>query len=261
MASGTVRKSRMVVVRGEAAPVTFPRPEVDVPAPRPHPETESPMNLALFRTLAVALPLLVPVAGCFTIKGEPGAKPAVMPAAMRAGELMSGTYSSAAQAKADPDFRDVRLHMVRIWPERTDAYWLYVEQAMASSLDKPYRQRVYAVKVEPDGKVASHVYELPGDPMGFAGAWKDPKRLDLVNPDLLVPREGCTVFLEGEGEGEGWKGATRANACVSNLMGAAYATSEVTVTAEALTSWDRGFDKDGKQVWGSKKGAYRFVRE
>lgn len=261
MASGTVRKSRMVVVRGEAAPVTFPRPEVDVPAPRPHPETESPMNLALFRTLAVALPLLVPVAGCFTIKGEPGAKPAVMPAAMRAGELMSGTYSSAAQAKADPDFRDVRLHMVRIWPERTDAYWLYVEQAMASSLDKPYRQRVYAVKVEPDGKVASHVYELPGDPMGFAGAWKDPKRLDLVNPDLLVPREGCTVFLEGEGEGEGWKGATQANACVSNLMGAAYATSEVTVTAEALTSWDRGFDKDGKQVWGSKKGAYRFVRE
>ncbi len=259
MASGTVRKSRMVVVRGEAAPVTFPRPEVDVPAPRPHPETESPMNLALFRTLAVALPLLVPVAGCFTIKGEPGAKPAVMPAAMRAGELMSGTYSSAAQAKADPDFRDVRLHMVRIWPERTDAYWLYVEQAMASSLDKPYRQRVYAVKVEPDGKVASHVYELPGDPMGFAGAWKDPKRLDLVNPDLLVPREGCTVFLEGEGEG--WKGATQANACVSNLMGAAYATSEVTVTAEALTSWDRGFDKDGKQVWGSKKGAYRFVRE
>jgi hypothetical protein len=219
------------------------------------------MNLALFRTLAVALPLLVPVPGCFTIKGEPGAKPAVMPAAMRAGELMSGTYSSAAQAKADPDFRDVRLHMVRIWPERTDAYWLYVEQAMASSLDKPYRQRVYAVKVEPDGKVASHVYELPGDPMGFAGAWKDPRRLDLVNPDLLVAREGCTVFLEGEGEGEGWKGATRANACVSNLMGAAYATSEVTVTAEALTSWDRGFDKDGKQVWGSKKGAYRFVRE
>ena len=211
------------------------------------------------RTIVLALPLLVPVAGCFTIKGEPDAKPVVMPAAMRAGELMAGSYSSAAQAKADPDFRDVRLHMVRIWPERTDAYWLYVEQAMASSLEKPYRQRVYAVKVEPDGKVASHVYELPGDPLGFAGAWKDPKRLDLVNPDLLTAREGCTVFLETEGEG--WKGGTRANACVSNLMGAAYATSEVTVTAEALTSWDRGFDQAGKQVWGSTKGAYRFVRE
>lgn len=217
------------------------------------------MTLNRIRTIVLALPLLVPVAGCFTIKGEPGAKPVVMPAAMRAGELMAGSYSSAAQAKADPDFRDVRLHMVRIWPDRSDAYWLYVEQAMAASLDKPYRQRVYAVKVEPDGKVASHIYELPGDPLGFAGAWKDPKRLDLVNPDLLTAREGCTVFLEAEGEG--WKGGTRANACVSNLMGAAYATSEVTVGGKELTSWDRGFDQAGKQVWGSTKGAYRFVRE
>jgi hypothetical protein len=217
------------------------------------------MTLNRIRTIVLALPLLVPVAGCFTIKGEPGAKPVVMPAAMRAGELMAGSYSSAAQAKTDPDFRDVRLHMVRIWPERTDAYWLYVEQAMASSLDKPYRQRVYAVKVEPDGKVASHIYELPGDPLGFAGAWNDPKRLDLVNPDLLTPREGCTVFLEADGEG--WKGATRPNTCLSDYQGAAYTTSEVTVAREALTSWDRGFDQAGKQVWGSTKGPYRFVRE
>jgi CpeT protein len=217
------------------------------------------MTLNRIRTVALALPLLFPLAGCYTIKGEPGAKPVVMPAALQAGELMAGSYSSAAQAKADPDFRDVRLHMVRIWPERTDAYWLYVEQAMATSLDKPYRQRVYAVKVEPDGKVASHVYELPGDPMSFAGAWQDPKRLDLTSPELLTPREGCTVFLEADGEG--WKGATRPNTCVSNLMGAAYATSEVTVGRDALTSWDRGFDAAGKQVWGSTKGAYRFVRE
>ncbi len=210
-------------------------------------------------TLAIALPLLLPVAGCYTIKGEPVAKPTVMPAAIQAGELMAGSYSSAAQAKSDADFRDVRLHMVRIWPERTDAYWLYVEQAMATSLDKPYRQRVYAVKVEPDGKVASHVYELPGDPMSFAGAWKDPKRLDLTSPELLTPREGCTVFLEADGEG--WRGATRPNTCVSNLMGAAYATSEVTIGRDALASWDRGFDAAGKQVWGSKKGPYRFVRE
>jgi len=217
------------------------------------------MTRSTLCTLAAVLPLLASAPGCYTIKGEPDAKAQVMPEATRAGEMMAGRYSSAAQAKADPDFRDVRLEMVRIWPERTDAYWLYVEQAMASSLDKPYRQRVYAVKVEPDGKVASHVYELPGDPLGFAGAWKDPKRLDLVNPDLLTPREGCTVFLEPDAAG--WKGATRANECLSSLMGAAYATSEVTVTAEALTSWDRGFDQAGKQVWGSTKGPYRFVRE
>jgi len=209
------------------------------------------------RTIAAAFALLA--GACGTINQGP--VPAISAPSASVDEVaswMAGTYSSAAQAKADPDFRDVRLHMVRIWPERTDAYWLYVEQATASSLEQPYRQRVYAVKVEPDGKVASHVYELPGDPMGFAGAWKDPKRLDLVNPDLLVPREGCTVFLEAGAEG--WKGSTRPNTCVSTLMGAAYATSEVTVGAKELTSWDRGFDAAGKQVWGSTKGPYLFER-
>jgi len=32
--------------------------------------------------------------------------------------------------------------MVQIWEERTDGYWLYVEQAIAGYQDKPYRQRI-----------------------------------------------------------------------------------------------------------------------
>jgi len=197
--------------------------------------------------------------GCFTIKGEPTARDVIMPEAMRAGEMMVGSFSSAAQAKADPEFRDVRLHMVRIWPDRRDAFWMYVEQAMAESAATPYRQRIYAIKVAPDGSVASHVHEIPGDPLVFAGAWREPARLDALNPDLLSAREGCTVWLKPEGDG--FSGMTRANECVSTLRGAAYATSEVTVTRAELRSWDRGFDKDGTQVWGSTKGPYLFRRE
>lgn len=40
---------------------------------------------------------------------------------------MVGSYSSEAQSLADKEFRDVRLHMTRIWPERKDGCWLYVE--------------------------------------------------------------------------------------------------------------------------------------
>ena len=46
--------------------------------------------------------------------------------------------------------------------------------------------------------------------------------------------------------------------CPSNLHGASYATSEVTITPEALTSWDRGYDDNGKQVWGAENSAYEF---
>jgi hypothetical protein len=28
-----------------------------------------------------------------------------------------------------------------------------------------------------------------------------------------------------------------------------------------MVSWDRGFDKEGKQVWGAQKGGYRFVKK
>jgi len=184
--------------------------------------------------------------------------PAVAPAVLEAGELMVGRYDSSRQAIADPDFRDVRLAMIRIWPERTDAFWIYVEQAMASSPARPYRQRIYAVRTEADDRVTSHVYELPGDPLLYAGAQDDPSRLAPLTPESLELREGCAVHLT-RADG-GWTGATLPNACLSSHMGAAYATSEVTVTREALTSWDRGYDAGGRQVWGATKGPYVFLR-
>ena len=78
---------------------------------------------------------------------------------------------SAAQAAEDPDFYDIRLEMVRIWPDRTDGIWLYVEQAAATHLDQPYRQRVYHVTEEGDGIFRSEVYAL-SEPLQYAGEWK-----------------------------------------------------------------------------------------
>jgi hypothetical protein len=199
--------------------------------------------------------------------------------------LLTGSYSSAEQAREDPEFREIVLHMTPIWSDRADGPWLYVEQAAAGSLDKPYRQRVYqlALSERPDlapGTVESRVFELPGDPLAFAGAWQDPSRFDDLDPATLVARDGCTVFLRplpteaqpdpASEDGTGatssdvpgvatrWAGSTEGNGCSSSLRGARYATSEVIVTPEELRSWDRGFDAEGKQVWGAVKGAYRF---
>ena len=40
--------------------------------------------------------------------------------------------------------------MAQIWPDSQGAIWLYVEQAVATSLDKPYRQRVYKLEQQGD---------------------------------------------------------------------------------------------------------------
>jgi len=173
---------------------------------------------------------------------------------------MSGSFSSKAQSERDPAFFAVHLHMAPIWPLRDDGPWLYVEQAMATSLDKPYRQRVYHVVGLDARTVRSDVYELPGDPLAFAGAWRDPSKINGFSPDDLVLRDGCSITLVRQPDGD-WQGSTDGTSCPSSLRGAKYATSEVRVVEDLLLSWDRGFDASGTQVWGAKSGAYEFVRE
>jgi hypothetical protein len=201
------------------------------------------------------------LASCGTINQGP------VPATVRPGAsvdhvatLMIGDYSSAAQASKDPaHFKSVALHMVPIWIDRTDGRWLYVEQAMTDTPDKPYRQRVYCVLDRGDG-VESRVFELPGNPLALAGAWKQPERLNALTPALLVPREGCSVRLRPQPDGS-WKGGTDGQGCESTRQGASYATSEVTLTGGRIETWDRGFDAAGKQVWGSTEGPYIFLKE
>lgn len=177
--------------------------------------------------------------------------------------LMTGSFSSARQAAADPDnFRDVRLVMTPIWEGRDrSARWLYVEQAMADSLDRPYRQRIYRLSEGvTEGTLESAVYELPGDPLAWAGAWRYPDTFDQLTEKDLSPRSGCTIVLKLESPGV-FAGSTLGSGCPSVLRGATYATSEVRITSESLTSWDRGWNSSGEQVWGATVGGYVFVRE
>lgn len=169
---------------------------------------------------------------------------------------MTGSFSSAAQAAADSAFFDIRLEMCPIWPENPDGPWLYVEQAAADYLDQPYRQRVYRLEQQEDGTIHSEVYSFE-QPLRFAGAWKNERPLAALTPDSLLAREGCAVVLKRVDENT-FAGSTVERACVSKHRGASYATSEVTVSALGIVSWDRGYDADGEQVWGAVKGGYVF---
>ncbi len=171
-------------------------------------------------------------------------------------QMMSGSFSSAAQAAGDPDYRHITLEVARIWPMNDDGVWLYVEQAAAESRDKPYRQRIYHLTRRNPVLLASEIYLLP-DPAAVVGAWEDPSRFDALAPADLTVKEGCSVELEKVNQWT-YAGATKDRDCPSELHGAAYATSEVTLTPSWLESWDRGYDEGGEQVWGAQKGPYRF---
>lgn len=172
-------------------------------------------------------------------------------------DWLTGSFSSASQAAADPEFRDIRLHVARVWPNRSDGIWLYVEQAAAESLDRPYRQRVYHLTQPTDTLFESQVLELP-DPERRVGAWRLEQPLADLDPADLGAREGCAILLRRSGNA--FAGSTLGRLCESSHRGAAWATSEVILTADRMVSWDRGFDAAGVQVWGAVKGGYVFDR-
>lgn len=173
---------------------------------------------------------------------------------------MTGSFSSAAQAAADPEnYFDIRLNMAPIWPARGDAVWLYVEQAAAGRLDKPYRQRIYRVTQTGPNVFLSEVFTLPGDPLAFAGAYANPAMFASLTPDALTARDGCAMVLHRSQDGS-YNGGTSGSGCASDLRGAAYATSQAHITAESLRTWDRGYDDQGAQVWGAEHGPYVFER-
>lgn len=172
---------------------------------------------------------------------------------LQVSQLMQGKFSSEKQAKNDSDFFDIRLKIIPIWQERTDAIWLYVEQSVASMQEKPYRQRIYRLSEVSENNFESSVYTLKS-PLRFV------QQIELVqklNPDSLSLKEGCSVFLKKVGRNK-YQGSTGIKTCASDMRGASYASSIVTLTPKYLLSWDRGYNKDGEQVWGAEKGGYMF---
>jgi CpeT protein len=169
--------------------------------------------------------------------------------------MLQGSFSSEKQSKADSAYFDIRLNVVSIWQGRSDGIWLYVEQAMAQKLDKPYRQRVYRLTETEPNVFESAVFTLP-KPLRFAGK---PKDIESLTPDSLSLREGCSVFLTRKGR-KRYEGKTLDGTCPSDLKNAAFATSEVILNKKMMCSWDRGYNQKGEQVWGATKGPYIFRR-
>ena len=170
--------------------------------------------------------------------------------------LMTGKFSSAVQAKNDSDYYEISLIMYPIWEKDADIKWLYVEQAVASMADKPYRQRVYRVSALGNGKFESKVYELP-KPEDFVFSWKDGKAFEQLSESDLIERQGCAIILEKNAEGC-FEGSTNKDDCKSDFRGAAYASSIVSVCSDQLVSWDQGWNDNDEQVWGAVKGGYQF---
>lgn len=169
--------------------------------------------------------------------------------------IMQGQYSSEAHSKRDTSYFNISLRMVPIWKNK--GHFLYVEQAMFSKQEKPYRVRIYKITQNGD-QFISQIHTLK-DEKSWIGKWKTPEAFDALTENDIELKQGCEVVLKRVGKNK-FSGKTGDKTCPSELRGASYATSIVTVTENEILSWDQGFDKNGKQVWGAENGGYEFVK-
>ncbi|MEM9303629.1 MAG: CpcT/CpeT family chromophore lyase [Pseudomonadota bacterium] len=172
--------------------------------------------------------------------------------------LVTGSFSSATQAARDDRYDHAIWHTVRIWPEANDGAWVYTENWLEGA-DGPYRQRVSRYRLDADGTILSKTWTL-SEPERFVGAWEEPRRFDELTPGELGDESGCVTRLARTGTTR-YEGGTVGQACRNAYKGAAYLVSATEISEAGVTNWDRGFDADGKQVWGPAAGGYEFQRQ
>ena len=169
--------------------------------------------------------------------------------------IMQGHYTSEQQSVRDTTYFNISLRMTPIWKQKGN--YLFVEQAMATKQDKPYRVRIYKISQQKN-LVVSEIYTIKNE-KNWIGKWATPQAYDALPMTDIDLKKGCEVILDRV-EKNKFIGKTGIQTCPSELRGASFASSIVTVTANRLDSWDQGFDKAGKQVWGAEKGGYEFIR-
>ena len=204
-------------------------------------------NLILILFIAIVL------FGCKTDqqKTEAETKPDHLPELFA---LMQGSFNSEIQSQVDSTYMNIALHMYPIWKDKGN--YLYVEQALNTKQDQPYRQRIYEVTQLNDSMFSSAIYTIANDSL-WIGKWKTPQAFDTLSMDSVTKKEGCEVILKRI-QPNYYKGETGEKTCESSLYGASYATSEVEILEDKIISWDRGFDAKGNHIWGAEKGGYIF---
>lgn len=174
-----------------------------------------------------------------------------------------GEFTSVAQHAADPRYDIVEARIVRIWPERTDAVWLYQEQAIVNvsgqtteqARAKPYFQFVGRIAPLGDGSFRRDNYRLK-EPAKWVGLKAGDPRLSAISEaDLAEP--SCHNRIERVSAGH-YTGRTES--CTNRYKGAAMMRSISVATSDSYANWDRGFSVDGKLVWGPADGGYIFKR-
>lgn len=160
---------------------------------RRHSTSGLPFGAALLLTTAM-------ICGCGTVEQGPTTlfSSGLSTEVLAAGQSLNGNFTNTAQSRRDSEYAPLALHLRRIWPERTDACWIYLELSSARTALEPVCQRVLRV-YNSAGQIRCEPSAVPGDGHAFIGAWGDPDLFAQTTPEMLAPVESCAFVLASAG--------------------------------------------------------------
>lgn len=133
--------------------------------------------------------------------------------------------------------------------------FLYQEQAIFPRINKPYRQRI--LEISPSRltqTVRSRSFKLIDESQWVNFCDRADKTITPSN----FPESICSVYLSATTTG--FSGSTQATGCPANFRGATTIRNRIELFATGMNTWDRGYNTQGKQVWGAGDEPYQFRR-
>lgn len=172
-----------------------------------------------------------------------------------------GIMDTSAQANSIADAPNVRITHCTITLEdapKNDLIpitYLYQEQAISDKLSQPYRQRILKISPNPDLKTIESASYRPTNPQSLINLCNQPAEKRLVNFSE-IGKSNCSVFLQKIGDD--YIGETQPGGCKIDYRGAVLTTNKIILHSAGMDTWDRGFDSQGKLVWGAENRPYQF---
>ena len=174
--------------------------------------------------------------------------------------LLGKMTASIQQAESEAVQVKMTTCLVNVAGDRSSIF-LYQEQGFTDSLDKPYRQRFLEITKASEQKqqeskhlVLSRSYK-PENLDSWINFCQSDRQKDSLNPADLGELV-CTIRLKPLLSV--YVGQTPPGGCPTTARGAATITNSIVLHEQGMETWDRGFDVEGKQLWGARQKPYQF---
>lgn len=173
-------------------------------------------------------------------------------------QWMAADFSNQPQAIENPPFfAHIQVCMRPLPKGFLSGISLYLEQAYYYDIKNPYRVRVLHF-IQRENDILLENYKVKEEEK-FYGAARDRTKLAELTPNDLEKMPGCDILVEWTGTSFRGKVEPGKKCAVFRNGKDTYLDNEFIVTADRMTSYDRGRDPQTDElVWGSVAGPFEF---